>query len=221
VSAVDFATDDFQMLRSEPSFLYSETVRFADESCRAEVGNVALLETGLHFESPAGDFFHYTGGSGNISPRVSVPSLPTWQIYSAGRELRLIRRDGEGRIDTSDTIAVSDPRISIQAGNVDFDEERFFLFYHRFYGVNHPEHANTYSICYRTTEDALGREWSGEICPVEHLPGLTAEGNEFGNMIQPVGSAWHGNISVIFQKDCGLDACSLALKRFENDSLSY
>jgi len=38
----------------------------------------------------------------------------------------------------------------------------------------------------------------------------------FMNMIQPVGSAWQGNIAVIFQKECSEDACSLAIKRFEN-----
>ena len=144
--------------------------------------------------------------------------MPTWQIYSSECELKAIRRNSEGEIDASIRFCDPNAQVSIMAGNVDFDGERFFAFYHRFYGQDHPQRPDTYSICYRSTLDAHSLDWNEEICPVEDLPGLRADDAMFANMIQPVGSTWHGNISIIFQKECSSDACSLALKRLEKDS---
>jgi len=216
ISAVDCAVQDFQSLRFEPTILSSGSLDFHQGDCHARIGNIGVIDTDFECESFAAGSFHYKGAAGNISPRIGIPAMPTWQIYSYGCELKAIRRNSNGEIDVSTRFCDPDPQISIMAGNVDFDGARFFVFYHRFYGVDHPQRPNTYSICYRTTTDAHSLDWSEEICPVENLQGLTSDEAMFMNMIQPVGSAWQGNIGVIFQKECSEDACSLAIKRFEN-----
>jgi hypothetical protein len=212
VSAVDPA-----WLGLKGTTLRSAHLTYESNECNAEVDRMRVVDSGFAFRSNAADGFHYNGSAGNIAPRCSIPSLPTWQIYSTGFALSAVRRNTNGEIDASARFGDPDPLISVMAGNVDFDGERFFVFYHKFRGLDHAEDPNTYSICYRSTEDAHSLNWSEESCPVVGLPGLTAPGKNFQNMIQPVGSAWHGNVSIIFQKDCGSEACTLALKRLESD----
>jgi hypothetical protein len=204
----------------KPTTLSSANLTYTDNECHAEVDDVTVIDTDFVAAAEAAGGFAYRGAAGNMAPRSRIPSSPTWQIYSSAFELTAIRRNSEGRIDASATFGDPDPQISVMAGNVDFDGERFFVFYHRFYGLDHPEHPNSYSVCYRSTEDPHSLNWNEESCPVEHSPGLTARKSKFQNLIQPVGSAWHGDMSVIFQKDCSLDACTLALKRLENDYFS-
>ena len=60
---------------------------------------------------------------------------------------------------------------------------------------------------------------SGECASMHfvNILGVLCKANSQLNCPGIAGGA--GNISFIFQKDCGPDACSLALKRLENDSL--
>jgi len=110
----------------KPTTLSSANLTYMINECRAEVHNIAVIDSDFAARSRAAGGFHYEGGAGNIAPRSSVPSLPTWQIYSSGFELSAIRRNTYGEIDSAATFADPDPLTSVMAGNVDFDGQRFF-----------------------------------------------------------------------------------------------
>jgi hypothetical protein len=208
--------DNHYLISAASSFKQATLQSFALGCDGCSCGGVTddlILDSGYDSYGSAASGFHYEGASGNTAPRKELPNTPTWQIYSYDQEQKALRRNAKGEIDSRATFSDPDGQISIQAGNIDFDGDRFYVFYHKFFGVNHPQHPNTYSICYRFTHDQFSDAWSAETCPVENLPGLDAKGSKFTNMIQPVGSAWKGQISIIFQKDCHYDTCSLALLR--------
>jgi hypothetical protein len=158
--------------------------------------------------------FHYLGMSGIICPRKHSNQMPTWLLYGRDEGLKAATLNDQGLIESSTLFTNPDPQISIRAGNIDYDGDKFYLFYHKFFGFGHVEHPNTYSICFRTTKDNDLNSWENrETCPIEHLKGLEEKSSKFTNFLQPVGSVRKGNISMIYQKDCNRDVCSLAILR--------
>ncbi len=195
-------------------------------ACAGAASNDQSIESDYVPGVAGGNAISYDGVAANIAPRHKIAGVPSWLMYSHGLatdehavQMKAVRLDDAGSIDATELFADPEEHVYVLAGNVDYDGQRFYAFYHKFYASDHAANPDTYSICYRTTADALSDTWGAEQCPVEHLP--VRPEDTLGNVIQPVGSAWQGQISIIYQKDCHFDAeksaalCTVALKRYD------
>ncbi len=191
-------------------------------SCSGVADNDQLVEDGFVAGVPAGTDILYDGAAANVAPRRKIDGTPTWLMYAHG-----MPADGHAvamkavRLDDGTTVTFSDTEdhVYVLAGNMDYDGERFYAFYHKLYGSSHPTEADTYSVCYRATADPNADVFGIEQCPVEHLP--LRPNDTLGNVMEPVGAAWQGQLSIIYQKDChyasgqDIDLCTVALMRYD------